>query len=99
MAVVPEPSRIRLPSGSLWRCAVSLDPNTSMPNIHISMWHGICYVHEAWAMGSIGTCYALLLPTYHIYTVGCSYSEVSHTYCILQHVRCQFYQIFSKLTL
>jgi hypothetical protein len=78
MAVVPKPSRIRLSSGTLWRCVVSSDFNTSMPIIHISVWHGICYVHEAWAVGGSGTCHALLLLTCHIFAVGWYYSKVSH---------------------
>lgn len=76
MAVVPKPSRLRLSSGTLWRCAMSSDLNTSMPSIHISVWHGVCYVYEAWAVGSNGTCHALLLLACHVLAVGWYYSKV-----------------------
>jgi hypothetical protein len=78
MAVVPKPSRIRLSSWTLWRCAMPSDLNTSVPSIHISVWHGICYVYEAWTVGSNGTCHAMLLLACHILAVGCYYSKVSH---------------------
>ena len=58
---------------------MSSDPNTPMPNIHISVRNGICYVRKAWTVGSNGTCHALLLPVRHIFTVGYHYCKVSHS--------------------
>jgi hypothetical protein len=78
MAVVPKPSRIRLPSGTVWRCAVPADLITSMLGINISVWLGISYVHEAWVVGSSGTCHALLPLTCHILALGWHYNKVSH---------------------
>lgn len=66
---------------------MSPDPNTSMPNIHISVWHGVCYVHEAWDVGSTGTCHALRPPTCHIFAVDWHYSKVSRH--ILYFITCK----------
>jgi hypothetical protein len=78
VAVVPEPSRIGLPSGAVQRYVVSCDPDTPMPNIHISVRCGIRYVHEAWNVGSIGISHAVLPPAFHISAVGLCYCKVSH---------------------